>query len=190
MTTTPSGAAAAAPHRMYLYARNSKGKKVSIAQQVALAEGYATDEGLDATIPYLDKRSAWRGSSRPLAGFPQLLEDIASARPGDVLWVWEVARGSRDAHAWGGLVKQCEAVGGRVHGQDDERLYDPRKNGHWKHLQMEGIHAEAASRDTSARVNRSVPGHAKEGKPYGWMPYGYRREYSFDASGNREVKQL
>lgn len=159
----------------------------SVAQQ-SDENGQACDRyGWPVVARYADPgRSASRFATRARENWQHVL-DAVKARAFDVLVVWETSRASRDPEEWIPLLAECRRKGIKIYVTVEDELYDPTKPRHWKQLATAGVDNAYASEETSQRVRRGVDAHAADGKPYGTVPYGYRRTYEIEPGTRKPV---
>lgn len=120
-------------------------------------------------------RSASRYARKEREEFPKLVELIKSG-VGDVLIMFELARGQRDLAVYVELRDLCIAVGLNFWLLGG-RLYDLRDRYDRQSLNNQAMQAEDLSEGISENVQRGINGAAAEGRPAGITPYGYVREY-------------
>src|SRR5690606_8684111 len=137
---------------------------------------WAAGEGLRVIGEYRDDGiSASRyagGKARP--GWQDAV-NLIEAREVDVLWLWELSRATRDRTVYAALLAACEEAGVKI--VLDDRWYDPRDPDDAYDLDTKAATAVLESGKTSKRVQRDVRARAAEGKPHGWVTYGYRAVY-------------
>lgn len=127
---------------------------------------------------YRDIGSASRYAKKALAGFDRLCADLAADRFGaQVLMMWESSRGSRKVSEWVRLIELCEERGVRIHVTSDGRTYDPADARDRRSLLEDSVDAEYESAKTSKRAKRAAAATARDGRPSGRIPFGYRRRY-------------
>jgi site-specific DNA recombinase len=97
------------------------------------------------------------------------------------------SRGSRKLSEWARLIEQCDEAGLKIHVTSHGRTYDPRNWRDRRTLQEDGVDSETESGRSSARVRRAAASNAQAGRPHGRIPFGYRRKYTINAMGNREL---
>ncbi|UGY93412.1 recombinase family protein [Streptomyces gobiensis] len=138
--------------------------------------GTYTDNNIGAWKRKGKSRDDFKGKSRD--DFERLMSDLESdAFTDDVLVIFESARGSRRAGEWCTLIDLLEEKGKRVYVTTHGRLYDPSNNRDRRTLQEDAVDAEYAGGKISEGVQRGVNKAAKQGRPYGKCPYGYRPVY-------------
>ncbi|WP_328976382.1 recombinase family protein [Streptomyces canus] len=142
--------------------------------------------------PYEDTGSASKYARKVRDDFEKLLGDIKSSafgEPGDVLVLWEVSRLARETGRGVELIDACEAGGYLIHITSHERTYNPQ-NYQDRHSLISGINdAEKEARLLSARTLRGLNSAAREGRPQGQVPFGYRRDYEVVDGRPRPVAQ-
>lgn len=138
--------------------------------------------------PYLETGSAseYRKGERGEA-WTALVDDLDADRFGaDVLVLWESSRITREVDDLETLIRLCRLRGVRIAVLSDERIYNPANHNDRKDLRNAVVEAAHSSDLTSVRVRRNVKAAAKDGRPHGRIPYGYRRLYD---PVTREAKQ-
>ncbi|MFJ9018774.1 recombinase family protein [Streptomyces sp. NPDC102259] len=142
--------------------------------------------------PYEDTGSASKYARKIRDDFEQMLADLQSGafgKPGDVLVLWEISRLARETGRGVALVDACEDGGYLIHITSHERTYNPA-NYQDRHSLISGINdAEKEARLLSARTLRGLNGAAREGRPQGQLPFGYRRDYEVVDGRPRPVTQ-
>lgn len=108
------------------------------------------------------------------------------ARKIDVLWVWEVSRASRDRGVWATLVAACTEAGVLL--AVDGKLHDFRDPDDGFMLDLGAAIAVRESAHIGKRVRRATDAAAEAGRPFGSIPFGYRREY--DPRSGSPVRQV
>lgn len=116
-------------------------------------------------------RARKAGITRP--GYEKMIEDIRRD-PGDVLILFEMARGTRDYMVFRALLELCQESGPFiwvVGGQP----YDVRDRNDRKALSDMAQKAESGSEDISEHVTAGLESQALDGRPHGQTPFGYQR---------------
>lgn len=176
------------PLRAILYARVSRDQKQgrSVSQQLVLGRRLAADEGWQIVAEYADNdRSASRHASRDREDWPKVVDAI-SAGEADVLWVWEISRGTRDLEVWAKLARVCREQ--QMWIALDDEVWDTTRPNHMKHLNELMVDAVYESDKTQQRIHRDIEANAEQGRPHGPVGYGYRREY--DPSTGALLRQV
>lgn len=143
--------------------------------------------------PYKDAESASKYARKARDDFEKLVIDLRTGsfgEPGDVLVLWEISRLARETGRGVEIIDLCEAGGYLVHVTSHERQpYNPR-NYNDRHELISGIaDAEREARRLSARTLRGLNSAAREGRPQGQVPFGYRRDYEVIDGRPRPVAQ-
>nr|WP_119589244.1 recombinase family protein [Streptomyces scabiei] len=142
--------------------------------------------------PYKDTGSASKFARKQRDDFERLLGDLrngAFGKPGDILVLWEISRLARETGRGVELVDACEAGGYLIHITSHERTYNPA-NYQDRHSLIGGINdAEKEARLLSVRTLRGLNSAAREGRPQGQVPFGYRRDYEVVDGRPRPVSQ-
>jgi DNA invertase Pin-like site-specific DNA recombinase len=105
----------------------------------------------------------------------------------DVIWLWESSRGSRRLSEWAFFLEECEAHHVKIYVETHGRLYDAANGRDRRTLSEDGVDSEYESSKTSDRVTRDNAAQAQEGKPHGWVAYGYQRTYEDNGKAQRKV---
>lgn len=146
----------------------------SVDSQLAVGRQWASREEHQIVGEYRDDGISAFDVSKVRPAWQQVMDDIV-ARKMDVLWVWEASRASRDRAVWAALIAACAeahvliSVNGKAHDvtdPDDGFVLD--------------LGAAMAVRESAyirKRVQRATLAAAEAGRPFGSIPYGYRREY-------------
>ncbi|MBF5029603.1 recombinase family protein [Micromonospora sp. ANENR4] len=127
--------------------------------------------------PYLDRGlSASMYGDKPRPDFEQLLRDLSDGSFGaTLLGIYESSRGSRQPAEWEELIRLAAAAGVRFWVETHQREYDPRNARDRRALREDAIDSAYESDKVSERVRRTAAAKAAEGRPWGNVPYGYRR---------------
>lgn len=151
----------------------------SVDEQHGDNERAATDNGWTLAESYRDNdRSASRYAKKAREGYDQLIADLRADRfKADVLVLWESSRGSRKVSEWVVLLELLEARGVKIYVTSHGRTYDPKNHRDRRSLLEDSVDSEYESGKTSDRVRRAAEAAAKEGRPNGRAPFGYRRVY-------------
>jgi DNA invertase Pin-like site-specific DNA recombinase len=175
------------PRRVGLYGRVSIDSRDgrSVDSQLAVGRQWAAREAHQIVGEYRDDGISAFDPSKLRPDWQRVMDDIV-ARKMDILWVWEASRASRDRAVWAALIAACAeahvliSVNGKSHDvtdPDDGFVLD--------------LGAAMAVRESAyirKRVQRATLAAAEEGRPFGSIPYGYRREY--DARSGSPVQQV
>jgi len=161
------------------YQRASADKKQqgkSVGDQATLNRREVAGQGWRLGASYTDNdRSASRYARRSRPDYKRLIEDITAGR-GDVLVLWEIARGQRDLAVYVEIRDLCVRVGLRfwlVSGT----VYDLTDRNDRMTLGMQAVQAEFQADYTRDNVRRGIVGAAEAGRPHAQVTYGYRRIY-------------
>lgn len=158
--------------------QDKKGQAKSVGDQrkLNLAEAARRSWTLRDEHLFMDNdRSASRYSRKEREQFPLLLETIRSG-VGDVLIMFELARGQRDMAVYVRLRELCLSVG-LNYWLLGGRLFDLRDRYDRQSLNNQAAQAEDLSDAISENVQRGINGAAEAGRPTGNTPYGYVRKY-------------
>lgn len=163
--------------RVIIYARVSRDQHGgrSVDQQLKIGRRIADDNGWTIVGEYADNdKSASRYASSTREDWPKVESSIA-AGDADVLWVWEISRGTRDLVVWAQLAAVCREH--RMYIALDDDVWDTTKPSHMKHLNTLMVDAVYESEKTASRINRDAADLAEAGHPWGYAGFGFRREY-------------
>lgn len=166
-----------------LYQRASRDKRrrtvregKSVKDQLKLNTAEVATRGWTLGESFTDNdRSGSRHAKREREDFKRLIEHIESGR-GDVLVLWEIARGQRDLAVYVQVRDICLKEGlnfwlvGGV-------LYDLRDRNDRLSLGTQALQAEYQADGIREGILRGINGSAEEGMPHSVTPYGYRRIY-------------
>ncbi|WP_344098541.1 recombinase family protein [Nocardiopsis tropica] len=168
--------------RVILYGRVSddhyvgtSGTKRSVNQQLKTGRRIAGERGWEIAGEFWDNdQSASQYARGAREDWPKV-EEMIRAGEADILWLWEISRGTRDRIVWAHLVDACQTH--RMWLALDEDLWDTTNPDHMRYL--DGLMADSIheSGKTRKRVLRDMTDHAEEGKPHGPTHYAYDREY-------------
>lgn len=131
-------------------------------------------------------RSASRFATKPRPDWQRLLNDLELSRY-EVVVLWEPARGSRELIGWISFLDMCRDTGILIHITVHDRTYDVRKRRDYKTLAEEGLDSADESEKGRDRVHRAMESLANKGLPHGRLLYGYRRDYTVDYRGRRQL---
>lgn len=157
----------------------------SVDSQLGVGRQWAQREGHQVVGEYRDDGISAYTVAKSRPAWQQVMDDIV-AKKMDVLWVWEASRASRDRAVWAALIAACAearvliSVNGKNHD-----VTDP-DDGFVLDLGMAMAVRESAY--ISKRVKRATLAAADAGRPFGSIPYGYRREY--DLHSGSPVRQV
>ncbi|MFG2516006.1 recombinase family protein [Streptomyces sp. NPDC048584] len=170
-----------APYDAFLYGRNShdpKRKTRSVGDQLGDGRSLCDQYNWPVKREFKDPGiSASRHARKKRDDFDAMLEGIAAGECRIVV-AWEASRYYRDLEVYVKLRRACLEAGVLLcyNGQ----LYDLSKREDRKATAMDAVSAEDESegiRDRNLRTTRRV---AKEGRPHGPAPLGYRHVYDPD----------
>ena len=156
------------------YGRQSEGSDRSIEQQHESFIARCASEGWDARPWLLDRVSASKYSTKVRDDWPKLLRALPDL---DVVWLWESSRGSRRLSEWALFLEECERNRVKIYIETHGRLYDPANGRDARTLSEDGVDSAYESSKVSTRVTREMAAAAAEGRPHGWVAYGYKRVY-------------
>lgn len=161
--------------RAIVYGRQSVGSERSIQEQLDIGGDRARAEGWQlAGPPLTDKVSASRYGHHARDGWSEALGMLPTI---SAIWMWESSRGDRTLSSWALFLEQCREHGVRIYVETAERYYDMRKASDWQALANDGINNAMESEKRSQQVGRAMNANARDGKPHGHTPFGYRRTY-------------
>lgn len=164
--------------RAVIYTRVSSdqyGTGRSVDQQEAECRQICERNGWTVVHVFTDNdRSASRRARKGRPGYEQLKQFIGTGGA-DVLVLWESSRGTRRLDVFVELRDLCELRGALICCKG--RTYDMSRADDRRDLGRDAIDDEHSSEQTRERVLRGVRANMATGKPYGRLPYGYRRVY-------------
>ncbi|KAA0916999.1 recombinase family protein [Dietzia sp. ANT_WB102] len=170
MTSSP---APAGPLRAVIYTRVSQdpsGGGRSVTSQETECRTYCERQGWPVAEVVTDNdrgASRWSGADRP--GYRRLADLL---QPGDVLVTWEASRAQRDLAAYVALRDLC--ADREVFWSYSGRTYDLNTGDARFSTGLDALLAEREAELIRERVLRGKRAAAKEGRPAGRPPYGYR----------------
>ncbi|WP_161965090.1 recombinase family protein [Ornithinimicrobium cerasi] len=175
--------------RALIYARVSldQAEGRSVVEQETECRAWAAREGWTVTRVITETGSASRyaRSTGARTRWPDLVAAVASGEH-DILLTWEASRATRQLGEYAQLRNLCDLHG--VLWGYSGRTYDLRNPSDRFATGLDALMSEDASARTSERVQRAVRARAREGRPHGKLPYGYRREY--DPTTGRLLQQV
>lgn len=167
--------------RAFLYGRVSKdqhrgGRKGrSVSQQLSIGKRRCTENQWDISGVYSDNDvSASEYAGRKREDWERLMGDIRDGH-GDILWVWEISRGTRERLVWANLAALCQQR--QMWICIDDRMYDTTEPDDMRYLDNLIADAIHESGKTRKRIMRDLEASAMEGRPHGRPGYGFTREY-------------
>lgn len=101
--------------------------------------------------------------------------------------MWEGSRGDRKLSTWAAFLDACRETGTDIYVTSRARIYDMRNAEDWETLARQGVKSAAESEDISLRTLRGVAGSVETGTPYGRIPYGYKRTYTYEANRKKPL---
>lgn len=150
---------------------DTSGRARSVSEQEEECRLLCEDNGWEIEEVIQDNdvgASRWSKGYRP--GFERLHRIL---RPGHVLVMWESSRGTRKLSEFVEFRDLCAER--QVLWCFKGRIYDPSHSGDRAITAYDAIRDEEEAERTRDRVLRAMRVRAKEGKPHGRLPYGYRR---------------
>lgn len=160
------------------YLRVSANGERSIPEQHEDNIHSADREGVTLAAPYQDQGSASKYAQHGRDDFDRLMADLESGQfAADILWLWESSRGTRRMGEWATLLDLCEDRGLLIHVTSHERTYNPANYRDRETLLTDGVTSEIEARRLSARTLRGINANARDGKPHGICPFGFKRDY-------------
>jgi site-specific DNA recombinase len=175
--------------RAAIYARQSRNKAKSIADQLAECREEAEGARFLVVAEYKDGESASRYARRVRADWALLLAAI-DRREVDVIVLWESSRGDRTLTTWSRFLDLCRDRDVLIHVVNDGRTYDLNKDSDWRTLASAGVDSAHESAKISKRTARGVASAARDGRPpQGPCPYGYLRVFN-QATGLLEGQEI
>ena len=169
------------------YGRQSQGSDRSIDQQHDSYIARCAAEGWEPGPWLSDRVSASRYATKVRDDWPLLMSRLPEL---EIVWLWESSRGSRLLSEWALFLEACQVHRVKVYIETHERLYDPRNGRDEKQLNEDGVDSVYESSKTSTRITRDTLAAAQEGKPHGWIAYGYKRLYEGEGAKRRMAGQI
>jgi DNA invertase Pin-like site-specific DNA recombinase len=161
------------------YERASADKKKqskSVTDQRRLNHAEVAGHGWRLAESFMDNdRSASRHAKKARPDFERLIEAIESGR-GDVLVMWEMARGQRDLAVYVQIRDLCIRAG-LFFWSLGGAIYDLRARVDRMSLSFQAVQSEDQAEYIRDNVLRGVEGAALSGRPPGALAYGYSRLY-------------
>src|SRR5699024_7451241 len=150
----------------------------SVGQQLKIGRKRADELDLEIVGEFSDNDvSASQYAVGEREEWPQV-ETMIRAGQADVLWLWEISRGTRDRIVWVHLVDACQKH--RMHIGLDKRLWDTTDPDDMAYLDDQMVRSIHESGKTRKRIMRDIDDHAESGRPHGYTHYAYTREYDPD----------
>ncbi|MBB4931779.1 DNA invertase Pin-like site-specific DNA recombinase [Lipingzhangella halophila] len=174
--------------RAILYGRVSRDQQGgrSVNQQLTTGRRRSVEHDWDVVGEYSDNdASASEYARKDRADWERVEADIAAGGV-DLLWLWEISRGTRDLVVWAHLARTCQEQGVLI--AIDDEVWDPTNPDHMKYLNTQMIDAVHEAGKTHKRLVRDAAAHAEEGGAHGMAGFGFRREY--DPATGRLVRQV
>lgn len=169
------------------YGRQSQGSDRSIDQQHDSYLARCAAEGWEAGPWLSDRVSASRYATKVRDDWPVLMRSLPEL---DIVWLWESSRGSRLLSEWALFLEACQVHRVKIYIETHERLYDPRNGRDEKQLNEDGVDSVYESSKVSSRVTRDNLAAAQQGKPHGWVAYGYKRCYEGEGAKRKMTGQV
>jgi site-specific DNA recombinase len=169
------------------YGRQSQGSDRSIDQQHDSYLARCAAEGWEAGPWLSDRVSASRYATKVRDDWPALMRQLPDL---DIVWLWESSRGSRLLSEWALFLEACQKYRVKIYIETHERLYDPRNGRDEKQLNEDGVDSVYESSKVSSRVTRDNLNAAQNGKPHGWVAYGYKRTYTGEGAKRKMTGQV
>lgn len=167
--------------RVILYARVSKDaskEERSVTQQLDIGRTIAAEEGWLIVGEYTDNdRSASRRATQQREDWPKVMAAIERGEA-DVLWVWEISRGTRDLEVWLPLRRVCRENRMFVAIHDD--VWDTTKPSHMHHLNQLVLDAEYESEKVHTRTSRGIEANTIKGGAHGAGGFGFKHLHDVD----------
>ncbi|MFC3454851.1 recombinase family protein [Amycolatopsis speibonae] len=164
--------------RAVIYARASnavKGRKVSVASQIATGHKFCSQHGIDVVAVLVDNNlSGSRYATEERQDYNEALR-LLSTGQANTLWTWENSRAQRNLSVFAKLRDILEKVGG--YWAYDDRIYDMNDPDDRIDTAEDAVDAERESEKIRKRTRRGVEARAMEGLWAGPLGYGYRIVY-------------
>jgi DNA invertase Pin-like site-specific DNA recombinase len=153
---------------------------------MALGRKRARELGYEVVREYYDNDvSASQYSNKERPDWEKVERDINDGLA-DVLWVWEISRGTRDLVVWAHLAQACQEHKMWIALDDEE--YDTTKPRHMKQLNDLAVDAVYESGKTHERVRRDTEANAERGGVHG--PWGYGFRHQFDPHSGEFLRRI
>ena len=163
--------------------KDAKRRSRSVEQQETENRAACDAHGWPVAGVYTDNdRSASRFAAKARPDWLRLVADLDAGRF-HVLVMWEPSRGSRDLEVWAALLRVCRERGVSIYVTSHQRMYDPGNARDWRSLAEDAVDSAYESEKTSTRILRDMRARAQEGKPHGFVAYGWTREFLHGADG-------
>lgn len=170
------------PLRAVTYGRVSRDptkRGTSVADQQAENKEVCEENGWVLVQSFEDiDRSASRHARGPRPGYEAMVKFVQSGEV-DIIVVWEASRAYRNLTTYAELRDLCERTG--IFLSYKGRVYDMRNASDREHSATDAVRAEAESDAIRDRVRRTTKRVARNGKPHGRVPFGYRRAYDIES---------
>lgn len=154
--------------------QDTHGSEYSVTTQRTNNEETRQHQGWKSLGSYTDNdRSASRKNRGKRPDYERMLEDIRRD-PGDVLILFEMARGTRDLRVYLDLLELCQKRGPFLW-HIGRNLYDVRDRSDRQTLHDMAVRAEGQSDSIGENVLAGLESQAKDGRPHGAVPFGYQR---------------
>lgn len=157
----------------------------SVDSQLAVGREWAKRESHRIVGEYRDDGISAFNAAKVRPDWQRVMDDIV-ARKLDILWVWEASRASRDRAVWAALIAACAEA--RVLISVNGKNHDVTDPDDGFVLDLGAAMAVRESAYIRKRVQRATLAAAGEGRPFGSIPYGYRRVY--DAKSGAPDRQV
>lgn len=164
--------------RAWLYLRVSNdptGRGLSVAsQEEALRDWASRENWAIAGVTVDNDLSASRHAKKTRPGYREIHQRMAAGAM-DVLACWESSRAQRDVDAYLQTRNLCEQF--NVLYAYKGRVYDLSNTSDRFQTGLDALLDERYADEVRDRVLRGVSTRVSSGRPYGKIPFGYRREY-------------
>jgi site-specific DNA recombinase len=150
------------PLRTSIYARQSKGKPKSIAEQLACGDDRLDRQGWVLAARLSEGVSASRHARSARDEWPKIL-GMVQAGELDCVWLWESSRGDRDQAPWAAFLAACRDHGVYIWVETDRRLYDLAAPRDMKTLSEDGTDNAYESEKIAYRTNRAKDAARRDG---------------------------
>lgn len=173
--------------RAVIYARVSRDRQErrSIKEQLEASRRVCLQNGWAIVGEYSDDISASQYAKKEREDWRKVLAAIEGGRV-DLLVVWEITRATRERMMWAVLIDACQQRNCFI--VVDGSLYDPNDPDDMAFLDFMFFQGVREVGMTRKRINRTHRNLAKEGRPVGKPPYGYRHLY--DESTGRLIARV
>lgn len=162
--------------RVIIYARVSQDAHQgrSVEQQLRIGRKRAEANGWEVVGVFWDNDVSASEYARGVREYWPKVEELIRSGAADILWLWELSRGTRERIVWAHLVDACQKHSMYI--GLDKRLWDTTDPDDMGYLDTQMAKVIQESGQTRKRVLRDINANAEQGGPHGPVPYAYTRE--------------